>query len=236
MERQEIALIAGLGGSIGIIIVAFIVAIYLGAISLLIGKIEIASKYGSFITSFATIGLVLLTGFYAYMTRREVEVLEKTMKQERQLFWQDKNRKWIYPTLGILTQMEHMIETAEGDDTNITYDAFSEFRPKFDVLINELEQQARSQPPTFQNDNTLSIYDSVDSVVQKWYLTRDNREKFDRQEWLEHISDIREEVEEIREIVGERANIKDSSNEEPISASNSKQEMSELNKDAAGGH
>lgn len=85
--------------------------------AILSGQIGEASSYAQFLSGFGTIGLILLTGWYAYQTRRMVNqqwrMHEEEIKhrRERQLKEEDALRRALREEIGKVAPCGNVIGT-----------------------------------------------------------------------------------------------------------------------------
>jgi hypothetical protein len=66
----------------GVLLIAILLFSILGTLAMLNGKTESAATYAQFVGGFGTIGLILLTGWYSYHTRRMVDQQWQMHKEE----------------------------------------------------------------------------------------------------------------------------------------------------------
>lgn len=101
---------------VGLLLTAILVLVGLGASAIANGDVEKANSYAQFLGGFGTIGLILLTGWYAYQTRRMVNQQwrmheeEIEHRRERQLKEENALRRALKEEIGKVAYLDEFAE------------------------------------------------------------------------------------------------------------------------------
>jgi signal transduction histidine kinase len=162
---------------LGMFLLSFFTAIFMGSTAVFIDPVDRISKYGSFISGSASVILALLTAGTLILTRNQVEAAQEQVEisrnqvdatlsqiQQQQLQFTHRQRDdWYGQLLEALYEAINL--RAEYYDKNkLSFDRFKEFR---ELFANEMENVSllKQNPPTKIRSE---LYRELRSMVEEW--------------------------------------------------------------------
>lgn len=159
-------------GVIGAVLITLVIAIWKGMTAFGAGNVSVASNYASFASGISTVGLTILTAWYAYLTRNLVE----NARKERQLREQERIEDWyedvVSPARLLLERWEREFAMPNGlTDEGTAYISLEQrdsFCEDFHGLCVQLREQTSRHPSGVSDD----VVNKAREVSRTWTVIR----------------------------------------------------------------